>query len=64
MTYRGYWISRGAYQGTSDDRLDGWYVDKIGADYLDRRGAGYATARDAKDEIDDLSIPRRIRELL
>ena len=31
MTYRGYWISRGAYQGTSDDRLDGWYVDKIDA---------------------------------
>jgi hypothetical protein len=52
MKYHGYWISRGAYQGTCDDRLDRWYIDEIGADHLDRRGAGYRTTRDAKDEID------------
>ena len=52
MKYHGYRISRGAYQGTCDDRLDRWYIDSIEADYLDRRGAGYRTTRDAKNEID------------
>ena len=52
MKYRGYWVSRGAYSGTCDDRLDGWYVDPPGADRLDRRGVGYPTVRDAKNKID------------
>lgn len=53
--YKGYRIARGAYQGTTDDRLDRWYYDREDADVLDRRGPGVATLRDAKAAIDEMA---------
>ena len=50
--YRGYLISRGGFSGTSDDRLDGWYVDPVESDSWDRRGPGYATIGAAAEAID------------
>ena len=50
--YRGYLIRRGGYQGTTDDRIDAWYIDHEDADTLDRRGPGYRTLADARTGID------------
>lgn len=49
--YRGYTISRGDYIGTTDNSIDGWYVDPIESDTLDRRGPGYLTIRAAEETI-------------
>jgi hypothetical protein len=50
--YRGYIISRGAYQGTTDDRLDRWYIDREEADTWDRRGPGFRSLAEAHEAID------------
>ena len=52
-TYRGWRIERGAYQGTTDDRLDRWYPQRPDRDAIDRRGPGYATLREAREAIDE-----------
>lgn len=52
-TYHGYSIVRGAYQGTTDDRLDRWYVQHPTDTAIDRRGPGYATIAEAKRAIDE-----------
>ena len=44
---RGYRLTRGAYSGTSDDRIDRWYWTYDGEDSIDRRGSGFVTKRDA-----------------
>jgi hypothetical protein len=49
--YRGYTITRGSYQGTQDDRLDGWYIDDPSSNTADRRGRGFPTLADAKRHI-------------
>lgn len=49
----GYEISRGAYRGATDDRHDGWYIDREGGDYLDRRGPGAATLTMALERVAD-----------
>ena len=54
-TYRGWNIERGAYQGTTDDRLDRWYVQHPDRDAIDRRGPGYATLREAREAIDQFA---------
>jgi len=51
-TRRGYTISRGSYVGTTDDRLDRWYIDKRDSDTWDRRGPGYRTLAECRDAID------------
>lgn len=43
----GYEVSRGAYRGTTDDRADRWYIDRVGLPLVDRRGGGYSTRADA-----------------
>jgi len=61
-TYKGYTLSRGAYSGTTDDRLDRWYIDRIESydsdgvrsNIQDRRGPGYRTQREAKDAINEI----------
>lgn len=40
---RGYKVTRGAYVGTSDDRADRWYIERIDSGVVDRRGFGFAT---------------------
>lgn len=57
---RDYEIVRGAYQGTTDDRLDRWYIQIKGCTLIDRRGAGYATKREA---MADLREMRRLKAL-
>lgn len=49
----GYEIVRGAYTGTTDDRLDRWYIHRIDSTIIDRRGAGYATRADALAKLAD-----------
>lgn len=52
-TYRGWTITRGAYQGTTDDRLDRWYIQRESDDVIDRRGPGHVTLAAAKAAIDE-----------
>lgn len=54
----GYTITRGAYQGTPDDRLDRWYVERIDADAHDRRGPGYRTRREALEAVAEIVAER------
>lgn len=62
-TYKGYIIERGAYQCTTDDRLDRWYAQPVDRDFIDRRGPGFATMREAKAAINEhLSWARSTRE--
>lgn len=49
-----YTITRGDYHGTTDDRVDRWYVNQTDAKIVDRRGHGYRTRRLAQDAIDAL----------
>lgn len=42
----GYSVTRGAYSGTTDDRLDRWYLQAEDGP-VDRRGAGFATKKEA-----------------
>ena len=52
-------ISRGSYIrkrgpwaiGTSDDNIEGWYVDHKNSDTLDRRGPGFSTLKEAVRHI-------------
>jgi hypothetical protein len=46
-----YHISQGSYIGTTDDRIEGWYVDPVNADTLDRRGPGFDTLAEAVQSI-------------
>ena len=58
--HKQYDIKRGSYAGdrylnhigTSDDSINGWYVDHKDADGIDRRGTGFATLKEAIDNID------------
>jgi hypothetical protein len=50
-TYLGYVISRGGYVDSSDDSIDGWYVDSEDSEIWDRRGPGYPTLRAARAAI-------------
>ena len=43
----GYEIVRGAYSGTSDDRIDRWYVQHVDDTVVDRRGGGHQTKLEA-----------------
>lgn len=43
----GYEIVRGSYRGTSDDRLDRWYIERIDSHIVSRLGSGYSTRGDA-----------------
>jgi hypothetical protein len=52
-TYKGYVIERGDYIGTSDDRIDRWYLADPDSTVVDRRGYGYLTIADAKQVIDE-----------
>ena len=43
----GFSVVRGSYYGTTDDRIDRWYVEHPAETCLDRRGSGFKTLRDA-----------------
>ena len=45
---KGYRVTRGAYVGTTDDRIDRWYILLPGPD-AHRWGAGYSTRAEAWD---------------
>jgi hypothetical protein len=47
----GYYVMRGSYVGTTDDRLDGWYIGRIGEPSR-HHGAGYRTRREALDALE------------
>lgn len=64
----GYEVVRGAYRGTTDDRLDRWYIELIDARIISRLGSGYSTRADAlwalterlaANEATDSQIDRR-----
>jgi len=48
---RGYKIVRGAYQGTCDDCMSGWYVQDMNSTIVDRRGPGFATKKEALEQL-------------
>ncbi|MFS0557409.1 hypothetical protein [Brevibacillus sp. 179-C9.3 HS] len=52
-TYKGYEITRGSYKGTTDDCIDGWYIDDPESTTIDRRGKGHRTLEEAKEQIDE-----------
>ena len=45
-----YYITKGAYYGTTDDRADRWYIVDDSA-VLDRRGEGYRTKQEALEAL-------------
>lgn len=45
----GWNLTRGAHQGTTDDRIDRWYWDRRDSDVIDRTGAGFDTVAQALD---------------
>jgi hypothetical protein len=47
---RRFTATRGTYQGTTDDRIDRWYIEDAEARHVDRRGPGYRTKREALAE--------------
>ena len=47
----GYYVERGAYTGTGDDRADRWYIGSYASPAVDRRGQGYRTKREALEAI-------------
>ena len=49
----GYTIRRGSYSGTSDNRIDRWYVERIDSSVIDRRGACFETNRAALESLKD-----------
>ena len=50
--HKGYDIVRGGFIDTSDDRMDGWYVDHRSTSLADRRGPGFPTLQAAVIAID------------
>jgi hypothetical protein len=51
----GWNVVRGAYSGTTDNRLDRWYPVRIGI-LMDRTGAGYRTQREALARAHELLL--------
>lgn len=51
--YKGYEITRGDYVGTTDNRIDRWYIDHSDGP-VDRRGAGYRTQQEAMEALDQM----------
>ena len=49
----GYRIVRGDYAGTSDNRIDRWYIDREDSNVVDRRGAGYRTKAEVLQAIEE-----------
>ena len=50
---RGYWIDRGNYVGTTDDRADRWYINRY-REPIDHRGQGFATRAEALRHLTEL----------
>jgi hypothetical protein len=47
----GYQLTRGAYSGTLDDRIDRWYWDLIESETFNRTGPGFATKEAALEHL-------------
>ncbi len=45
-----YTVTRGNYSGTTDDRIDSWYIDDAESTTIDHRGPGFATRKAAEEE--------------
>ncbi len=43
----GYYVRRGSYMGTTDDRLDRWYVGHSGDEFFRPFAPGFRTQREA-----------------
>jgi hypothetical protein len=50
----GYSINRGSYQGTTDDRLDRWYIERDSNTMVDRRGGGFITKKLALEYLAEM----------
>jgi len=55
-------VTRGAYTGTNDNRLDRWYVEDSQGDVVDRRGPGYATKKQAQERARELEELHRAED--
>ena len=55
--YKGFTIERGAYVGTTHDRIDRWYITPpTGPSFILHTGPGYATRQDARDALEGLRM--------
>ena len=50
----GYEVVRGAYVGTTDNRLDRWYIEPVDATAVDRT-YGYRTRREALEAVERIA---------
>lgn len=50
----GFVLVRGAYAGTTDNRLDRWYWDDQASSVVDRRGGGFRSKREALEYLADI----------
>lgn len=57
-----YSVTRGAYTGTVDDRIDRWYIHDHNSTTIDRRGPGYFTKREALAEAHRLNAAHVVIE--
>ena len=55
--YKGYTVERGAYVGTTTDRIDKWYI-KAPTGPIAVDGPGFATRQDARDALADMRKTR------
>jgi len=54
----GFRLVRGAYAGTTDNRIDRWYLDDAASSVVDRRGAGFRTKRAALEHLTEVMLGR------
>lgn len=53
--YKGFTVERGAYVGTTQDRIDRWYINPPTGP-VDHTGPGFATRQDARDALEGLRM--------
>jgi len=58
----GFSVMRGGYHGTTDDRIDRWYVEHPATDCVDHRGSGFKTLRDAYHATAEVVMMWRVDE--
>jgi len=48
----GFEVVRGDYTGTTDNRIDRWYVQRLDSPVVDRTGAGFRTRHEALQHLE------------
>lgn len=56
----GYYLSEGAYTGTSDDVAGTWYLVPIAGTVLDKRGVGATDAESIREDLAQIAEYQRI----